>query len=160
MSQTQVLPRIDNQCIQSGTSPCFKGFTQGRPMSPIWNNTLFLRLHAWTITKLKSSKAWTIPEYNPEQLLVFKAPPVRCKTLVDESDEQVGCEPYFRHCLCHPEKKHWRGNRHKLTSDYQTNSAQRGKVDETAKKIIKNLDFLFLTAMAYEPYSSVFAKGI
>ena len=50
----------DNPQVKSKTSPCFQDFTWGQSTSPIWNTSLFLRIHAGTFHNS-----------NPEQLLVF-----------------------------------------------------------------------------------------
>ena len=63
-------PHGDNPQVQSGTPPCFYCSTRGRSMSLIRNTTLFLRHHAWTIHKPKSTNL----SPGPEHLLVFKAP--------------------------------------------------------------------------------------
>ena len=59
-------------------------------MSPIWNNSSFLRLDAWTINDFNTSNTWTVPKCNPEKVLVFKAARVGLTNRVDESGEQVG----------------------------------------------------------------------
>ena len=79
MSQT---PAMHARSMSSGS-------TQGQPMSPTWNNSLLLRLHAWMIHESNTSNAWAIPECNPEKLHVFKAPRFGWTSWVDELDGQV-----------------------------------------------------------------------
>ena len=55
------VPLVDDQRVQSGTTPRFYGSTS-RSTSQILNNSLFVRIHAGTIHESNTSHAWTIHE--------------------------------------------------------------------------------------------------
>ena len=100
--------------------------TRGRSMSPIWNNSFLLRLHARMIHKS-----------NPEQLLVLRlnelGPQVRSTSRVHESCRQVVSTSHVHESgpwvmstsqVLEEEKYAWRGHIHGR-DDSMTDPAQR-----------------------------------
>ena len=69
---------LENLSVYKALCGAIRNRTPGQSMSQIWNTSLFLKLHPGTIN-----------ESNPEQLLVFKAPPG------DDLRVQSGTPPCF-----------------------------------------------------------------